>query len=320
MQNQIKSYLAGVMIGEPQIHHNLVLFPLQMPLNGVMSFISLDEAITAGSFIISEISAAGSVPELLVINKGDTAVLLVDGEELIGAKQNRVLNTSVLIRGKTETKIPVSCTEQGRWSSKSAHFSSSQHIMAAKLRACKSSSVSDSLRASSSYLSNQAEVWQEVHKLQAKASVTSSTSAMNDVFNAYNQKLSNSLDHFARRPGQQGLLVLHNGKVAGLDFVSRPEVYARLHEKFVRSYLLEALIEPAHEPEDLQRARDTAQNFMEEISHASEEKFQSVGYGWDFRLSADGMKGNALVADDHLIHAAAFKIEAPKPPNGSQCQ
>jgi len=44
------------------------------------------------------------VPELLVINQGERAVLLVDGEELVGAKQNRVLNTSVLVRGKSETK------------------------------------------------------------------------------------------------------------------------------------------------------------------------------------------------------------------------
>lgn len=313
MENQIKDYLAGVMIGEPQIHHNLVLFPLQMPQNGVMSFITLDEAIAAGSFIVTEVSASGSVPELLVSNKGDIAVLLIDGEELIGAKQNRVLNTTVLVQGKSETKIPVSCTEQRRWSYKSAHFSSSQHIMAAKLRALKSRSVSASLRTSSSYLSNQGEVWNEVHKLQTKSSVASPTSAMNDVFNAYDLKLKDSLGHFACQAGQQGLLVLHNGQVAGLDLVSRPEVYARLHQKFVRSYLLEALMEPAKEPEDLQRARDTAGNFLGEITHASEEKFQSVGYGWDFRLRANGLEGNALVADDHVIHAAAFKVAADEP-------
>lgn len=51
---------------------------------------------------------------------------------------------------------------------------------------------------------------------------------------------------------------------------------------------------------------------MGQIIQAGGEKFQSVGYGWDFRLRAGGLAGNALVADDHVIHAAAFKVEAPE--------
>src|SRR5580693_2888714 len=124
LENHIKNYLQTVQIGEAQAYHNLILFPLQAPHNGVLSYITLADALTAGTFKVTEISAAGSVPELLVINQGDTAVLLV--------------------AGKSETKIPVSCTEQRRWSYNSAHFSSSPHLMAVKSRARKSSSVSDS--------------------------------------------------------------------------------------------------------------------------------------------------------------------------------
>lgn len=309
MESQIKSYLAGVTVGEPQICHNLVVFPLQAPQNGVMPFITLDEGIAAGAVIVSEISASGSVPELLVANRGDAAVLLVDGEQLVGAKQNRVLNTSVLVQGKTEIKIPVSCTEQGRWSYQSAHFGSSKYIMAASSRALKSQSVSASLRRGRSYTSDQAMVWRQVEQLQEKGGVASPTSAMNDVFNAYDRRLEDCLAHFTSQSGQQGLLVLHNGRVAGLDLVSRPEVYARLHQKFVRSYLLEPLMETTIEPQDAQRAREQARTFLGEIVDAGEEKFQSVGYGWDFRLRANGLAGNALVADEHVIHAAILNVD-----------
>lgn len=310
MENHLKSYLSTVRIGKAQSYHNLVLFPLQAPQNGVLSYVSIAEAVAAGTFTITEISASGSVPELFVVNKGDAAVLLVDGEELVGAKQNRVLNTSVLVPGQSETKIPVSCTEAGRWSYNSPHFSPSPDIMAHKSRARKSRSVSASLNEGATFHSDQSEVWNEVSKLQVKSCMASPTSAMSDVFKAYEDKLKECVTRFPCQPGQQGLLVLHNRQIAGLDLISRPEVYARLHEKFVRSYALEGLMEKVVEPEDPQRSREKAQNFLGDIARAGESKFQSAGYGWDFRLRAAGLAGNALVADEHIIHAAAFKLEA----------
>jgi hypothetical protein len=42
------------------------------------------------------VSEGGSVPHLLFINDAMRPVLLLDGEELVGAKQNRVLNLTVL--------------------------------------------------------------------------------------------------------------------------------------------------------------------------------------------------------------------------------
>jgi hypothetical protein len=38
-----------------------------------------------------------------------------DGEQLVGAKQNRILNMTVLVAAETEVTIPVSCVERGRW-------------------------------------------------------------------------------------------------------------------------------------------------------------------------------------------------------------
>jgi len=56
-------------------------------------------------------------------NRGNKPVLLIDGEELADTKQHRVLNTSILLKEASETKIPVSCTERGRWSDASKGFS-----------------------------------------------------------------------------------------------------------------------------------------------------------------------------------------------------
>jgi hypothetical protein len=58
---------------------------------------------------VTDVSEAGSVPFLTVANRADRPLLLLDGEELIGAMQNRILNTTVLMDAHTEVTIPVSC-------------------------------------------------------------------------------------------------------------------------------------------------------------------------------------------------------------------
>lgn len=57
----------------------------------------LDEALAEGLFEVREVDDGGSVNEILVINKTNYTVLLLDGEILAGAKQNRVLNAGVPI-------------------------------------------------------------------------------------------------------------------------------------------------------------------------------------------------------------------------------
>ena len=60
-------------------------------------------------------SDAGQVSALKIVVKGDRPVLLLDGEELLGAKQNRVVNLTILAPAQRTTVIPVSCVESGRW-------------------------------------------------------------------------------------------------------------------------------------------------------------------------------------------------------------
>ena len=106
--------LPEIQVGEPIRHKALAVFPLFSPSDGDVEYLLSDEAIAAGDLHVEEISEGGSVPNLLVTNQGGSRVLFLEGEELRGAKQNRVLNTSVLIAAHSTTKIPVSCVEQGQ--------------------------------------------------------------------------------------------------------------------------------------------------------------------------------------------------------------
>jgi len=73
------------------------------------------DAILSGDLVVEELDHGGSVPELRARNRSDKDVLLLLGDELLGGKQHRVVNTNILVVGGKEMIIPVSCIEAGRW-------------------------------------------------------------------------------------------------------------------------------------------------------------------------------------------------------------
>lgn len=306
MERLIAEYLTRIQLGGIQTFNNLGIVPLLFPGNGGPEYMTLKEALERGTLTVSEVSEGGSVPELKVINKGDMAILLLDGEELIGAKQNRVLNTTILIGAHMETIIPVSCTEHGRWSYTSREFADSDVIMYSKVRREKSRHVTANLKESASYMSNQGAVWNHIDEMRRDAEVSAPTGAMKDVFEQKAQDLNEYIEAIPLIPDQKGMMVFINGAVVGFDILSRPAAYAALHTKLLKSYAMEALLErKKHFPEP---AIDTARNFLQTIASSEERRYKSTGVGWDYRFEAPGKVGSALINEDSVIHMAFFSI------------
>jgi hypothetical protein len=321
METIVKTRLQSVQFGEAQTYGNITILPLITPADGNLQYHTLGEALATKGTTITEVSAAGSVPDLLVVNRANTPVLLIDGEELAGAKQNRVLNTSILIKENSETKIPVSCTEQGRWSYASHAFSESGNVMAHKARARKTRSVHESLAFSGAPKSDQGEVWGSIAELQEKSSCWSSTSAMSDVYKAREEDLRKCDEVFKPVANQVGLIAFIGGKPVGADVISLTGAYAKLHPKLVRSYALEAVLNTdpaplagkskgeAQPPPDPTAIATNARKFLEEIVAADERPFPSVGHGADYRYTSKGLAGTALVLESEVIHAAFLRLE-----------
>lgn len=314
MERALKSRLRLVRFGAVQAYKNLAIVPLLSSKEGRLKYLTLSEALANWNIAVTEISARGSIPELRVVNRGNLPVLLIGGEELSGAKKNRVLNTSVLLKESSETRIPVSCTEHGRWSYTSRAFQESGNVMARTTRARKARSVSASLATSASFLSNQREIWDSLAQLQSKAGAPSPTSAMNDVFKAHADSLDQCAQCFPLLFNQVGLLAVLDGKAVGLDLVSHSGAYSKLHPKLIRSYALESLFEPktklAAQPPTLNQVKA----FLDHIHTAQATPFPSVGYGTDLRFHAKGLTGTALVHDNEIIHAAFFSLDEQDKP------
>ncbi len=120
--NPVADARSRVKLGEPARFKNMTVFPLFAPPNGGPSHLLHSDALERDLARVTEVSESGAVPELLFVNEADERVLLVDGEELVGARQNRILNVTLLVGGRQKEVIPISCVEQARWAWKLRHF------------------------------------------------------------------------------------------------------------------------------------------------------------------------------------------------------
>jgi hypothetical protein len=204
LMNNIEELIGRVRVGAPVAYRNLTMYPLLDGVNTDPDYIVLDEALASGRSHVGEISEAGSVPELKFVNGSDRAVLLVDGEELIGAKQNRILNLTILVAAGTEMKIPVSCVEAGRWAARSARFSSSPRMHYAAGRAAKVSHVTASLSERGQRHSDQSAIWNDIAQKMDRLGHTSRTSAMSEMFESRAGDLEQYVAAFKPVAGQAG--------------------------------------------------------------------------------------------------------------------
>jgi hypothetical protein len=307
MDPTITNYLSKLEFCEKQVFKNMVVIPLLTSVNHGPENICLGEALKQGVLTITEVHEGGTVPELKVINRGGKPVLLLDGEELAGAKQNRVLNTTILLKENSETIIPVSCTEQGRWAYTAREFAASGNIMNRNVRMKKASSVSRSLDRSHAYASDQGEVWNGIAFCRRVANVDSRTGAMSDLFKSRQDDLNGYLAALQYVPHQKGILVTISGKVAGFDIVSLSPVYQMVHSKLIKSYALDALLQKEKDGDEA--TINKARSFIEGAAGCEDKKYKSVGHGWDHRFEGKGMVGSALVHEENVIHMAFFSAD-----------
>ena len=109
MQQSLHQHLQSVVAGPPVQYENLTVHGLFAPPSGPR-VTTLVEALRAGLAEVTEVDEQGRVSELLVKNNGGLPLLILDGEELVGAKQNRILNTSILVQaGKVSALRTVLC-------------------------------------------------------------------------------------------------------------------------------------------------------------------------------------------------------------------
>ncbi len=315
MQHIAQSLLA-LQAGAAIHFGSLSMVPLRAsgdePLPG---YLTLAEALHTRRSRVTEVSADGSVPELAFENlSGDADVLLLDGEELVGAKQNRVLNLTILVGPGKRIVIPVSCVEQGRWRHQSAEFAASGNALFAGARAAKMAQVSDSLRRGGSRHADQGDVWHRVAEKAEALEARSSTGAMADVFAARASELEAYSRALEAQPGQLGAVFVVHGAdpIVGLELFDCASTFARCLPKILGSFVLEAIDCPAAAPSERSAAiaARSAAELIAALAACTPERFAALGEGEDLRYTATGLSGAGLVARGRLVHLSAFRTRS----------
>jgi hypothetical protein len=293
-----------VRYGESISYRGLFLIPAFTQRRAPFDYVPLAQATGAGTVSIEEVGG-GTVPTLRVVNKGDRPVLLVDGEHLVGVKQNRVLNTTILVPEKSSLDIPVSCVEEGRWSAPRYTAKPDSPHLFAKARARKAETVMMSVRTSGRFMADQRAVWEDVAERLRDLGGHSPSMALDALYNQKRDDLSGYVRHLPWQPGQTGVIAATGGRIICCDLFDRPETLEVLWDRLVSSYAVEAMVIQS----EMKLTADEGKAFLWEATQAVVTSHPAVGRGTDLRLTSNRIVGAALEVDDTILHLAIFRRE-----------
>jgi hypothetical protein len=198
----------------------------------------LEEALAAGTATVSEIGA-GQVNTVRVCHRGSRPLLIIDGEEIVGAKQNRVFNASFLVGPNEIVDVPVSCVERGRWAYNKPAFGSPARTLTSTARGQKLSRVAASVTRSGSYDADQGAVWRDVDELLAKSNVHSGTASFSDAVESRLNDVDEAVSGVNVLPDQVGIAVIRGPHLVSMDLLGTPALFRRAWRKIARGVFAE---------------------------------------------------------------------------------
>jgi hypothetical protein len=292
---------------------NLAVVQFSTIPNNTLEMVTSTYALKNNLIEVKEISEGGSVNELLVLNHSGKLVLLMDGDILDGAKQNRVLNTSVLLAPQSKTKIPVSCVESGRWDYKSSNFQPTDYVAPANLRANKSMKVSINLESLQGHQSDQREVWDNVAAYSTSLGVSSGTSNLSDVFDGSQNSYQKFLDSFTHHPEANGVIFFVNKKILALDAFNRTDIMQEYFPKLLKGVAMDVFGMKTELSEMTEaEASFKALDFMDTLEAIERKNHPGVALGIESRFNTEAVSGFELNYNSQLVHLTALSLNNKK--------
>ena len=299
-----RTALSSLSIGEPSHFAGLTVFPLSSDLRSSVRYLRLEDGLGSGLVSVREVQKEGSVPNLAVENRSDSDVLIVDGEELVGAKQNRIANLTLLVPAERTTIIPVSCVEAGRWSYSRPDFGVTERVQYSRGRAERLHSVHASMRTAGTRVSDQGAVWGAQREKAARMQAHSPTEAMSAIYERHEATLDDYVEKLSLESDQVGAIFVTGPRQLGMDLFDRHETFAAFFPKLVRSYAIDAMERPP--TRDRAAKPKHARAFIDRLREGAFDVHPAVALGHDVGIVARDAIAGTLVHQETALHLTAF--------------
>ena len=302
MRRLLVDYLSSLQRGEPTIYENVAVIPLLASDLRIPKYRVLKEALDEGSARIVE---TGEIEELKIVNQGDSPVLVVQGEELIGSTQSRTVNTSILVASHSELGLPASCVEAFRGLDKGEKLASTGVVLPT-IRADLSSTVEPS-----TYMADQSIVWDDVrYSLDVlHADPYTSTQAHSAIWRklSMDRRFKKFKAKFKHGDMQVGSIFVVNNDAYALEFFESPDIWHKLYDRIMTSYLAYAY--------SLRDRKTIRKDFLDKVLNEFALKIlglklmkgRGIGLGDKYIVEADGYMGESLIYENSPVHLILIK-------------
>lgn len=287
----MNNMFADLKVAEPVFLRNLKIYPVKGANGSGFTVTTIEEAINAGDAELRELDTP-DVNEILFMNRGNSPVLMLDGDEITGALQNRIIATSNITEPNSTRRVSVICAEENRW----------DEIGGFKTGYCSYPGLRVLLTKSRQTRADiQKAIWKEIQRKMTVTKTRSATSSMHDIFENLTEEINRYIEDFqSLNHNTIGFIGTTGNGILGCDIFQNAKIYQKNEKKLVRSYALDA-IEYLHK----ENSHLEAEKFLN-ATLAALNKNESKTKTQNITIKADGLLGQATVYQDSIVHLSAF--------------
>lgn len=289
MNAPLHHYIDSLVLGDSCALGPITIVPLRSSAAAPMDLALLSDE----TAVVAELSEGGSVGWVRVESLVGMPLLLVAGELLRGAKQNRQVDQSLLIPPGREQRVKVTCVERGRWAFRGERgFRAAGATLPWHMRSRSSSrSLKAKLRMNRAD-ADQGTVWREVDQHLRRKRRQSGTS---DLLAAMDTELHEAVAAWTPAGQDVGGAFFVGGELVGLECFISPAAWKSAARRVLVGLVEEAcgVKAPAEEP-----------NHAEAVT-ALLQKLRGMELE---RTAGEGM-GDELQGESEKTHLAALVAE-----------